>query len=203
MVEVIITVLKVRNASMSFFSGSERTPNLFQRKQKHRRLIISDEERMRMIDQVKRCVICQVCLNDEKVIHHDHFTGEIYGVAHNSCNLKLRTQTFTPFFYNLIKYDAHHLLKYIEIQSEEKLTVIPATVRHTSHFRSLFLLVKAKMTSYYMKNFVSLTAIVFYPGVLTLWFQHSKQRTIVIYLSISKKLRHFAKERSFPILVSR
>ena len=80
---------------------------------------------MRMIDQGKRCVICQMCLNDEKVTHHDHFTGEIYGVAENSCNLKLRTQTFTPiFFHNLGKYDAHHLLKYIEIQSEEKLTVI-------------------------------------------------------------------------------
>ena len=60
------------------------------------------------------------------MIHHDHFTGEIYGVAHNSCSLKLRTQTFTAiFFHNLSKNDAHHLLKYIEIQSEEKLTVIP------------------------------------------------------------------------------
>ena len=47
-------------------------------------------------------------------------------MAHNSCNLKLRTQTFTPiFFHNLSKYDAHHLLKYIEIRSEEKLKVIP------------------------------------------------------------------------------
>ena len=65
-------------------------------------------------------------LNDENVIHYDHFTGEIYGVAHNSCDLKLRTQTFTPIFsHNLSKYDAHHLLKYIEIQSEEKLRVNP------------------------------------------------------------------------------
>ena len=79
-----------------------------------------------MIDQGTRCVICKHNLNNEKVIHQDHFTGEIYGVAHNSCNLKLRTQTFTPiFFHNLSKYDAHHLLKYIEIQSEEKMTVIP------------------------------------------------------------------------------
>ena len=38
-----------------------------------------------------------------------------------------------------------------------------------------------------MKNSVSLTAIVFYPGVLTLWLQHSKQRINVNYLNISKK----------------
>ena len=100
----------------------ENAKSISERKQKHRRLIISDEVRMRMIDQGTRCVICQRSLNDEKVIHHDHFTGEIYGVAHNSCNLKLRTQTCTPiFFHNLSKYDAHHLLKYIEIRSEEKL----------------------------------------------------------------------------------
>ena len=81
---------------------------------------------MRIIDQSTRCVICQMCLNDEKVIHHEHFTVEIYGVAQNSCNLKLRTQTFiSVFFHNLSKYDAHHLLKHIEIQSEEKTTVIP------------------------------------------------------------------------------
>ena len=104
----------------------ENAISISERKQKHRRLIISDEEQMRMIDQGKRCVICQMCLNGQKVIHHDHFTGEIYGVAHNSCNLKLRTQTFTPiFFHNLSIYDAHHLLKYIEIQLEEKLTVNP------------------------------------------------------------------------------
>ena len=89
-------------------------------------LIIPDLERMRMIDQSTRCVICEKSLNDEKVIDHDHFTGEINGVVHNSCNLKLRTQTFTPiFFHTLSKYDAHHLLKKIEIQSEEKLTVMP------------------------------------------------------------------------------
>ena len=104
----------------------ENAKSISERKQKYRRLIISDEERMRMIDLSMRCVICKKCFNDEKVIHHDHFTGEIYGVAHYSCNLKLRTQTFTPIFvHNLSKYDAYHLLKYIEIQSKEKLTVIP------------------------------------------------------------------------------
>ena len=86
-----------------------------------------------------------MCLNGEKVIHHDHLTGEIYGVAHNSCNLKLRTQTFTPiFFHNLSKYDAHHLLKYIEIQSEEKFTVIPCNSETYISFSFFFPVGKSK-----------------------------------------------------------
>ena len=76
----------------------ENAKSISERKKKHRRLIISDEERKQMIDQGKRCVICKKSLNNEKVIHHDHFTGEIYGVAHNSCNLKLRTQILRLFF---------------------------------------------------------------------------------------------------------
>ena len=137
-------------------------------------------------------------LNDEKVTHHDHFTGEIYGVANNSCNLKLRTQTFTLiFFHNLSKYDAHHLLNYIEIRSEKKVQKFLATVRHTSYSISLFLLVKRKMTSYYMKNFVSLTAFVFYPGVFTLWLQHTKRRTTFNYLSISQNKSKFFRGKEF------
>ena len=79
-----------------------------------------------MIDRGKGCVTRKKSLNNEKVVHHDHFNGEIYGVAHNSFNLKLRSLKFMPiFFHNLSKYDAHYLLKNIEIRSEEKLTVIP------------------------------------------------------------------------------
>ena len=77
----------------------ENAKSISERKQKNRPLIITDEERKQKIDQGTRCVICNKSLNNEKVIHHDHFTGEIYGVAHNSCNLKLRTQTFTPIFF--------------------------------------------------------------------------------------------------------
>ena len=122
--EVIIIALKVTNASKSFSVAKRERQT--EKKQKHKQLMISDEERMRMIDQSTRCVIYQNYLHEEKVIHHDHFTGEIYGVADNSCNRKLRMQNFTSiFFHNLSKYVAHHLLKFIEICANEKLTVIP------------------------------------------------------------------------------
>ena len=55
----------------------ETAKSISERKQKHRQLILSDEERMRMIDQGKRCVFCKKILNNEKAIYHDHFTGEI------------------------------------------------------------------------------------------------------------------------------
>ena len=67
----------------------ENAKTISERKQKQRRLIISDEERIKTIDRGKRCVICHKSLNDEKVIHHDHFTDEIYGVAQNSLRLQL------------------------------------------------------------------------------------------------------------------
>ena len=53
----------------------ENAKSISERKQKHRRFIITDEERKQMIDQSTRCVICQKKLNEGKVIHHDHFTG--------------------------------------------------------------------------------------------------------------------------------
>ena len=142
----------------------------FLREKKHRRLIISDEERLRMIDVSTRCVIFQMCLNGEKVIHHDHFTGEVYGVEHNSCNLKLLKQAFTPvFFHNLNKYAAHHLMKYLEIHSKVKLTVIFCNSETYTSFSFFVPVDRTKDDKLlYMKNFVSLIAFVFYLGVLTL-----------------------------------
>ena len=45
---------------------------------------------------------------DDRVVHHDHVAGKIYGLADNQCNLRQRTQSFAPvFFQNLSKYDYH------------------------------------------------------------------------------------------------
>ena len=74
------------------------------------------------------CVICRKKLSAKKVIHHDHATGQIYGMAHNECNLKLRTQSFTPvLLHNLSRYDAHHLIRSLKLNPKEKLTVVPCS----------------------------------------------------------------------------
>ena len=134
-----------------------------EKKQKHKQLIISDEERMRMVDQSTRCDICQNHLNEEKVIHHDHFTGEIYGLTQNSCNCKLRTQDFTLiFFHNLSKYDAHHLIKFIEICADEKLTVIPCNSETYISFSFLVPLVRTEDDKLLYEEFRFLDSLRFF-----------------------------------------
>ena len=61
----------------------------------------------------------------QRVIHHCHLTGETFGVAHSKCNLRERTTNFLPvFFYNLSRYDAHHIIEYLVIETGEKLSAI-------------------------------------------------------------------------------
>ena len=65
---------------------------------------------------------------DDRVVHHDHKTGKIFGLAHNKCNLRQRTQSFTPvFFNNLSRYDSHHLIQNLSLKTDEKLSIIPCT----------------------------------------------------------------------------
>ena len=152
---------------MFFWWLREKADSISESKQKHKQLIVSDEERKRVIDLSTRCVICQMCLNDEKVIQHDHFTGEVYGLPHNSCNLKLRTQGFTPIFlHNLSKYDAHNLLKYIEIRSEEKLTVIPSNSETYISFSFFVAAGKTKDDKLFYKEFRFLDSFRFLSGSL-------------------------------------
>ena len=56
--------------------------------------------------------ICKEKLNTDKVNDHCHVTGKFRGVAHNTCNLKLRTPRKLPiFFHNLQGYDRHIIFK--------------------------------------------------------------------------------------------
>lgn len=75
------------------------------------------------------CHICHSIIGvGDKVLDHDHLTGEILGVAHSSCNLKRRELCkMTCFSHNFIGYDSHFLIKALP-KVEEKLThtyVIP------------------------------------------------------------------------------
>ena len=61
----------------------------------------------------KKC-LCRSEIESDAVIHHNHATGEVYGLAHSKCNLKAMTVKFLPvFFHNLARYDAHHILKFL------------------------------------------------------------------------------------------
>ena len=81
----------------------------FSAKQNFRKLDFSNGKRKQLLLDPKNCVICHKMLAEDEVVHHDQTTGYIVGVAHNSCDLKVRTQSFTPIlFHNLSRYDSHH-----------------------------------------------------------------------------------------------
>ena len=64
----------------------------------------------------------------ELVIHHCHYSGQVYGIAHSRCNLKARRSNFLPvFFHNLPRYDAHHIFKNLQLAANEKLSAISRT----------------------------------------------------------------------------
>ena len=90
--------------------------------------MISDEEQVSLLSTSKFCVICKKHLHIDKVVRHDHSTGKTFELAYNECNLKQRTQSFTPvLFHNLSKYDSHHLIRYLSLLPDEELTVVPCT----------------------------------------------------------------------------
>ena len=95
---------------------------------------------------------CCICRDSttlyERVIHHCHLTGKVFGVAHSSCNLKARSTSYLPiFFHNLSRYDAHHFIKNLTLLSGEKLSAISRTDETYISFS-----VSVPVGSYYTRN---------------------------------------------------
>ena len=80
------------------------------------------------------CHVCDKKLDNDRVRDHDHLTGKFRGIAHNSCNLKLRwskEKTFQKygfripvFFHNLRGYDAHILIHEFGRHKKRRLSCI-------------------------------------------------------------------------------
>ena len=100
-------------------------------RQRFRFLKLSNSKKRELIEHwANPCCICQKCfeMDDDKVIHHCHLTGTVFGVAHNACNLKVAVGSFLPvFFHNLSRYDAHHIVKYLKLKDNEILSAISRT----------------------------------------------------------------------------
>lgn len=62
----------------------------------------------------------------KKVAHHCHYTGHVYGAAHNSCNLKVKVKRKIPVFahYNM-NYDGHFILDALRPSDYDQLRVLP------------------------------------------------------------------------------
>ena len=81
-------------------SSRDRLLWAYSQKQMQRILKISGVERAEMMsDPNLDCCICGKFDDSvHKVIHHCHFTGQSFGVAHPECNLKARSVTFLPAY---------------------------------------------------------------------------------------------------------
>lgn len=93
---------------------------------------MSDEVYRERLNEPNDCYFCQTPLPKPKtpgapdgedptedlmsarVMHHDHFTGKVMGVAHSRCNIgaSLKKKYFVPvIFHNLKGYDGYHIIR--------------------------------------------------------------------------------------------
>lgn len=59
--------------------------------------------------------ICGICKksfkeSDIKVTDHSHYSGQIYWIAHQTCNIERRSSLVKIYFHNASRYDSHLLL---------------------------------------------------------------------------------------------
>ncbi len=68
-----------------------------------------------------KCCICREYFGENyddsigrsKVVHHDHYTNEVYGLAHHSCNLRVVSkEMIVAYAHNSSSYDKHFLCHY-------------------------------------------------------------------------------------------
>ena len=99
-------------------------------KQKFRWLKISKSERERILNvHFAECCICgKEAQVSTRVIHHNHLSGKVFGVAPSKCKLQARTTNFlSVFFHNFSRHDSHHLPKTLKLEKGEKLSAIAKT----------------------------------------------------------------------------
>ncbi len=73
---------------------------------------MSEEKKRKLRHHNSDCWICGAQMESkDRVLDHDHLTGEFLGVAHNACNLMRReVPKITCFSHNLSGYDSHLLI---------------------------------------------------------------------------------------------
>ena len=88
-------------------------------------MVMSDED-VHDFQHATHCSICGDELGVEVVRDHCHVTGKYRGAAHSNCNLNYKLEReFPSFFYNLMGYDAHHIMSAIGKFKHKNLTCIP------------------------------------------------------------------------------
>ena len=77
------------------------------------------------------CWICELpfAWDEEKVLDHCHYTNNILGWAHNTCNINRKTTNLIPAVaHNLANYDLHCIIRALNKSSPHNVfSVIPST----------------------------------------------------------------------------
>ena len=76
-------------------------------------IVISDAQR-ELASRASLCYLCDTPLGADRVLDHDHVSGEFLGVAHDSCNLQRREKLkIVAFAHNFSGYDSHLIIPHL------------------------------------------------------------------------------------------
>ncbi len=90
-----------------------------------------------MIANATCCHICKQELRNDSVIDHDHLTGEIIGLAHNSCNLhRVEPKKIVTFAHNFSGYDSHLIVRHLG-KFNSRIRELKAIPLNTEKFKSI------------------------------------------------------------------
>ena len=97
------------------------------------------KEQKTMLYKENTCYLCDDTMApSERVLDHDHITGEILGVAHNRCNLRRKeTAKLACFCHNFQNYDSHFLIRAINRHVPNGKDCVKAIPLNTQKFKTL------------------------------------------------------------------
>jgi len=74
----------------------------------------------------KKCMICDLELNDDRVRDHDHISGLYRGACHSNCNINfnLKNYKIPVIFHNLKNYDAHLIISNLNNKNFSNMGII-------------------------------------------------------------------------------
>ena len=83
----------------------------------------------------------------KKVIHHDHFSGELLGIVCQSCNAKMKDPFLLPILcHNLNGFDSHLFIKQLTKDKTINLKIIPLSTQKYLTFEFKMKFLNGKMT---------------------------------------------------------
>ena len=102
-------------------------------------LNLSEEEKEELYENYNNCYLCNIHLEkDEKIIEHNHLTGEIRGISCKSCNRKeSRDGKQLPiFFHNGSGYDFHFITEEL-LKHETEYNKVKVLPKDTENYISI------------------------------------------------------------------